>query len=246
MWWAASSARSSASRKAPRADVGCGWHGERRLDRVDAAHQIMVLRRRFERRDLLAAEREEDVARDGAERLHGRTRIGNLGPAISRDSSPRRPAQRQQRDAGEMRGAHRVGGHLRRIGMRRINQAVDALCLEIVGEPLGAAKTADAQRHRMRHRIAGAPGERQRDLEIAAGRESLGRAPRLRRRRMRTRVEFPMALSSPMAPAATALARDRRHRRGRRRRLEPGRAQPGVRRRARPLAASATSRSRAR
>jgi len=52
----------------PRADVGRARHRERGLDRIDAAYEIVVLRRGHERRELLAAERKEDAARDRSER----------------------------------------------------------------------------------------------------------------------------------------------------------------------------------
>ena len=44
---------------------------------------------------------------------------------------------------------------------------------------MGAAETADPYRDRMRHRIAGAAGERQAHIEIGAGRKLLGQTPRL-------------------------------------------------------------------
>ena len=50
---------------------------------------------------------------------------------------------------------------------------------QIFGHRLGAAETADAHRHRMRHRRAGAAGERKPHVEIAARREPLGQLPRL-------------------------------------------------------------------
>ena len=52
--------------------------------------------------------------------------------------------------------------------MGGIDQSVDAFRGEIIGEPRSAAKTADADRHGMRHRRGGAPGQRQRHVEIAA------------------------------------------------------------------------------
>ena len=44
---------------------------QRRLDRIDAADQIKVLRRVGERRKLVAAERNKDAARRLPERAHG-------------------------------------------------------------------------------------------------------------------------------------------------------------------------------
>ena len=49
-------------------DVGCVRHRERRVDRLDAAHEIMVLRRLRESPDLAFAEGEEDPAGRFAQR----------------------------------------------------------------------------------------------------------------------------------------------------------------------------------
>ena len=52
--------------------------------------------------------------------------------------------------------------------MRGVDQGVDTLRGEIIGEAGGAAKAADADRHGVRNRRSGAAGERQRHVEIAA------------------------------------------------------------------------------
>ena len=55
--------------RATRVDVSDMRQRQRRIDRIDAAHQITVLRRGGERRQLVAAERDKDAARlfaDGA------------------------------------------------------------------------------------------------------------------------------------------------------------------------------------
>ena len=72
------------------------------------------------------------------------------------------------------------GDHLR--GRRSgVDQPVDPLAREILCEPFGAAEAADAHRHRMRHRTAGAARERQGDRKIGAPRQAPRQLPRLRR-----------------------------------------------------------------
>ena len=67
-----------------------------------------------------------------------------------------------------------------RVGMRGVDQSVDALRDEIVGQARGAAKAADANRHGMRDRRSGAAGERQRHVEIAALGEAFAEQARFR------------------------------------------------------------------
>ena len=174
--------RSSASSNGPRAgEIDGVRHRERRLDRIDAADEIEVLRRRRERRQLLAAEREKDAARRGAERPHGASAVGDLGPAVAVDRDPGGTIERQQRDLREVsRPAAALADMRRRVGMRRIDQDVDRFRAEIGGETLGAAETADPHRNRLRRRRGGAAGERQRHREIGARRQALREPPRLR------------------------------------------------------------------
>src|SRR5207237_194291 len=77
--------------RAARLDVARMRHRERRLDWIDAAHEIEVLRRADERRELVAAEREEDAARQRAERVRGFPGGGDLGPVIARYAARREP-----------------------------------------------------------------------------------------------------------------------------------------------------------
>ena len=155
-------------------------HRKRRLDRIDAADEIEVLRPRRERDELIAAECKEYATWRGAERLHGGRHVGNFGPAVAVDRDPGGTIQRQKRNLCEGRGGGRIGGDACRIGMRRIDQEVDRFGAEPSGEADGAAETADAYQNRLRRRRRGAPGERQRHREIGARRQALGELPRLR------------------------------------------------------------------
>ncbi len=65
--------------------------------------------------------------------------------------------------------------------MRGIDQHVDTLGGEMIGEAAGAAEAADAKRHRVGNRRGGAAGERQCHVEIGALRQPLRQQPRFSR-----------------------------------------------------------------
>ena len=133
----------------------------------------MMLRRRDERRELVAAEREEHAARRLTDRSHRLARIDHFGPAIARNGHPGRPPQRHERHADLTRGGDGVCRHAAGVRMRRIDQSIDALA---------APDDRRVPRHRQNRRrgpgqvamrASGAAGERKRDVEVAA----LGQRP---------------------------------------------------------------------
>ena len=64
-----------------------------------------MLRRAGERRELVAAERDEDAARRSSPMAPTAAPASlDLDPAIAGDGDPRRPAQRHERHAGFARG----------------------------------------------------------------------------------------------------------------------------------------------
>ena len=65
--------------------------------------------------------------------------------------------------------------------MGGIDQHVDALALQISGQPLGAAEAADPHRNRLRGRLGRAAGQRKRYLEIRPFRQQARQLPRFRR-----------------------------------------------------------------
>ena len=71
-------------------DIARPRHRERRLDRVDAAHQIEMLRGGHEGGEVVAAERQKYAPRCLAERLHGGASVFYIDPMIARDRDPRR------------------------------------------------------------------------------------------------------------------------------------------------------------
>ena len=141
---------------------------------------MMLRRRGGEGCEFVAAKRNKDPARFISDSDHRRGGIAHLDPVIACDGSPGRPAQRHERHAGLARGGYSIGRNDARIGMGRVDQGVDTLRDEIIGEPRGAAKATDANWYGMRHRRSRAAGERQRDIEAAALGEAFAQQTTLR------------------------------------------------------------------
>jgi len=161
-----------------RGDVSDVGKRQRRMHRIDAADEIAMLRRCRERREFVAAERDENAAAMLPEGTHCRASVADFGPAVALDSCPRRPAQCDEWHGGFARGG---GGIFRNdvgIGVRRIDQRVDALRGQIISQTFRAAKAADADRHCMSDRRGRTPGKRERHVKFGARREFCRQLPR--------------------------------------------------------------------
>ena len=133
-----------------------------------------MLRRSAERRKILAAERHEHPARSLAQLAD---RVGNrtgVGPAIALGLLPGGTAERKERHFGFGSRQRRMPRHLRGERMRRVDEKVDLPLVEIVGKATRPAEAADPERHRVLHRLARAPGQRQDDVELGARGGELG------------------------------------------------------------------------
>ena len=167
---------------AARQEVFYIGHIQRRIDGIDAAHKIMVLRRRVEGLRLLPADGEEDAARLRTQRRHRLADRADPHPAVPLRLVPAEPLQPQQGNAGRVARRTGIGGNLPCERMRCIDKEIDGLFSEIGGKSCHAAETAAAHWHRLRRRIERAAGERQRNGKIGpageAGRKfaRLGRA----------------------------------------------------------------------
>lgn len=163
-------------------DVACIGERRRRIGKLDAPYQIIMLGRGLELGELLAAECKENPARCFTERLHGLFDILHLDPMITGNARPGRPAQSHKRNVCCRCGASCVDRDLRRVRMRGIDEDIDACAFQIMGEPVCAAKTANAHRHVLWRGLLGAPGEReyhgnmQTRCECAGKRARFGRA----------------------------------------------------------------------
>ena len=151
-----------------RGDVDDMRQRQRRIDRIDAADQIKMLRRFGERREFVAAERDEYAARRSARACAPR----RAASSTSVQRSPATATQGGRRSATNgtsvlRAAAHGVGRNDAGIGMRGVDQRVDALADEIIGKPAAPPKPPTANRHGLRAPARGAAGERQRHVEIA-------------------------------------------------------------------------------
>jgi len=164
--------------RAPPSHIGRLRQRQRRIDRIDAADQIKVLRRLDERREFAAPQRNEDAARPTSQHVHGVIGIGRFFPAVAIHGGPRRPADRNEGNARFARGSAGVGRHDVRIRMRCIDHRIDPLFDEIIRKPGGAAEAAAADRHGLWSRRHGTAGERQHDLKVGALGQPLGQTAR--------------------------------------------------------------------
>ena len=162
-------------------DIADARQRQRRFDGVDAADQIKVLRRRDERRELGAAERNKDPARSFSQSAHRISDIDCFDPTVTRNSAPWRPAKHNQRHARLVGGSAGICRNDIGVGMRRVDQSVDAFLANILGKTGGAAEAAAANRHRLWRRRLGAAGQRCDDFEIRAFRQPLGQFSRFGR-----------------------------------------------------------------
>ena len=171
----------SLAKRSTRGQIDRLGHGKRRIDGIDASHQIKMLRRRGERRELLPPEREKHAARRRAEGIYRLLHGLDLNPMIASDGTPCGPSQRQQRRMSDAGGLNGIGGDGGGVWMRRIDQGIDPLGAQIFGKAVSAAEPADTQRNGLRQRLRGAAGERQRHGEVGAGGKRAGQFPRFRR-----------------------------------------------------------------
>ena len=151
------------------------------FDWIDAAHDVLMLRRAPKRREFLPADGEKYHLRPVAERRDGIIDAGDLDPAVAVDAQPGFALQHDQRNAGCLCRRACIGGDLRRERMRRIDQHIGFVVAQPGGETLGAAETAGANRAGLSQRRGRPSGERQRDVRIAATFETFGEKPRLAR-----------------------------------------------------------------
>jgi len=154
---------------------------QRRIHRIDASNQIMVLGRRSEVRDLLPAERKEHILGLDAQRAHGLVGVENFGPAVTGDGAPWRPTQRNHRGFRLRGGTKRMSRYRRRIRMSGVDQCVDRVVAQILRESGDPAETAAPYGYRLSRGRGGAARQRQGRRDIGAGREELPDLSRLRR-----------------------------------------------------------------
>lgn len=153
----------------------------RRIDRIDTADEIEMLRRGFRMVRSLSSGREKDAAGGSAE---GSDRCRNAAyhtPAITGLRLPFRSSQGDGRDAGPSGRNDGVGRNPLGKGMGGIDQEVVAAFLQKGGETFGTAIAANPDRNRLRGRFFSPACEREQGVAIAPRRKRLGKNTRFRR-----------------------------------------------------------------
>jgi len=146
----------------------------RLLRQLDQPREIVVLWRRGESMQVLAAEAQKHTPRLGAEGRRGGEGVGNDLPAVVGATLPFGTHQGRQRHSGLAAGRDGMGGHLVGVGMRGIDDGLDLVVAQEAGEALDAAKAAAAGRNRLWPRLGRAAGERQDRREPRVARDLAG------------------------------------------------------------------------
>lgn len=152
---------------------------KRPFDGVDAADEIVMLRRRFCVVSTLPARRQEDMAGGLAERLDGRRDALYFPPAIARQALPFGAAQSDCSDSGGLGRDRGIFGNSLGERVRGVDQQPVAAGFQKISQCHGAAETTDTDLNRLNGRFLGTSGERQQNIAIITRRERFGEQARL-------------------------------------------------------------------
>jgi len=153
---------------------------QRRIDRVDAADEVVVLRRLIECRKPIAADRDENATGHLAQRAHCLAYVADFRPSIAGNGNPGRPAQHHERYIDLSCGRGGVPRDYARVRMRGVDQRAHFFAQEMVGKTVASAKAADSNRDRVFDRNRRAAGERQRHFQAAAPYQAFAQYARFR------------------------------------------------------------------
>ena len=135
---------------------------------IDEPYEKADPGRRCKTRDLPGSDREEGAPPETADDLGRGRHAVDLGPAVERVATPRRPQQQQPRHPSRLAGEPRLGRDSGREGMGRVDQPIHTVLDKIGSEAGRSAKTADADPARQHVRPLGSPGERGGEAERIA------------------------------------------------------------------------------
>lgn len=164
-----------------RSDVTGIRHCQLRLDRIDAADKIMVLRRGLEGQQFLATESEESVGAVCTERFHSAFDICHVLPVIAELFFPSRALQRHKRNIGQFRCFNSVRRYPRRVWVGRIHQKIELVFSYKGGQSAGTTKATGSHRYGLLYRIAGSASHGQKQPVAGAFRQFSGQNTGIRR-----------------------------------------------------------------
>lgn len=150
----------SLAERSGRKDVADVGQHQRRIDRVDAANKIRVLRSGFKHGCLLPTDRQEDAPGGRTQRSNGRLYTVDAGPEVARPALPGRAPKGESRYARRPRGYCGVLRNSCSEGVRRIDQKIEAFIPQCAGKAFRAAEPTDPGRDGLRHRRPRATGQR--------------------------------------------------------------------------------------
>ena len=144
-------------------------HIERRLDRIDAADEVVVLWGNGKWSQFLPPNCQKDVSGALAQRTNCILRIGYIDPDITVHGGPRRPAKGEDWRVSLRSGLHGIRGNRFGIRMRCIDQEIDALSAKISCESVSTPEAASAYRDGLRSGRRRSAGKRNRGDELTVG-----------------------------------------------------------------------------
>lgn len=154
-------------------------HGQRRIDGIDAAHQIEMLRGNLGMMSALTTGRQKDATRGGPKSGDRRRNIRNDMPMIARYWHPFGSDEANRGDTGALRRNDSIGRNPFGEGVGGINQQVIALSRQEARKTLRTTETANADRNWLSGRGLRAAGQRQENVEVFPRGKRVGQPTRL-------------------------------------------------------------------
>lgn len=161
--------------------VSATGRGERRIDRIDAADEIAVLRCCREATGFLTPDCEKDAPWSAAQCGDSGIDILHANPFVTRHRIPTRSQQGKNRDPGLLGSGGSIGGDLVGEGMGRINKQIDAFLSQIINQAFYTPEASDSSRQGQGLGIDGSACKGNRRFDIVAPCQAFRQAPRLGR-----------------------------------------------------------------
>ena len=149
------------------------------VHRLDASHDVAVLRTDSEATGFLPSDGEKHRARRFAEQSRRVVDFAGRDPVVAGLRLPWRSLQPHERHGGRTRRLNGIGGDACCERMGGVDEHVDLPCPQPLRQPSHATEAADAYVSGLRQRIFRSPGERERHAHIAARNEAAGKRARL-------------------------------------------------------------------
>lgn len=167
--------------RSARQNIAAVRHFERRNHRINAAHEIGMLRHGRELPGFLPPDRQEHATRRAVQCFDRARDIGHGNPSVALLPFPARTAEAENRRPASFGCRCCIGGNPVRKRMGGINEQIDPFVSQVINETIGATKTTNTRRQGQGFRIHRATRERDRRLNVSAQRQTLGQLPRFGR-----------------------------------------------------------------